>query len=94
MALICEETGQEMRYREEQYKTVSCKTGKGYSMIGIEMPEPEEQRECYRIYLVFSNDCWRRRYFTVERGASPEERFLCSWGADGNHYNYGFGGDI
>ncbi len=76
---------------KEQYKVSICKQNKEYSMIRIDMPKPQRELLCYQVYLVFSSDLRHRRYFTVERGASAEVRFLCSWkpGEAGGHCNYG-----
>lgn len=89
MRLLCEEVGQEMKYTGEQYKVYRCKTEEEYTMICIEMPEPEVEPLCHQVYLVFSDDYQSKRYFTVERGSSLQERFLCSWDQNQSHGNYG-----
>ena len=88
MNLLCEDAEQEMRYTREQYKVYHCSTKKEYTMICIEMPKPEIALLCYQVYLVFSNDYQNNRYYTVERGSSFQERFLCSWDQDQFHGNY------
>lgn len=59
------------------------------SMLCLHMPNPQRELLCFQVYLVFSKDYRRRRYFTVERGTSSEVRFLCSWEPDGGHSDYG-----
>ena len=89
MNLLCEDTEQEMRYTREQYKVYRCNTKKEYIMIYIEMPKPEIELLCYQVYLVLSDDYQNKGYYTVERGSSLQERFLCSWDQDQFHSNYG-----
>lgn len=89
MELLCKEVRQEMCNIKGQYKVIVCEKCEEYSMIRIDMPEPEREMLCSRVYLVYSGDYRRRKYFTVERGVSPEVKFLCSWEPDGNHCNYG-----
>lgn len=75
MDILYEEEGQEMRYTREQYKVYPCMKGKEYSLICIEMPEPERECLCYQIYLVFSNDYQYGNYFMVERVALQIQDF-------------------
>ena len=89
MNLLCEDAGQEMQYTREQYKVYRCRTQKEYTMICIEMPKPEVELLCYQVYLVFSHDYQNKGYYTVERGSSFRERFLCFWDQDQFHGNYG-----
>lgn len=90
MAEWCKDFGEETKDKKRQYK-VSTRCYEGCSMIRIDMPKPERELLCYQVYLVFSRDFRRRGYFTVERGASSEVRFLCSWMRKTDvHCNYGY----
>jgi len=93
MAALCENAGQEMKYMKEQYKVHQCKTGKGYSMICIEMPEPERKLLCHQVYLAYSNDYRCKKYFTVEKSASAETSFLCSWNPEGERWSHDIHGE-
>lgn len=84
-------TADGIRDTKEQYRVSTCKHGDGYSIIRIDMPKPQRELLCFQVYLAFSSDFRQKEYFTVERGVSPETRFLCSWepGEAGGHCNYG-----
>lgn len=91
MSRLGKDTADGIRETKEQYRVSVCKHGDGDSIIRIDMPKPQRELLCYQVYLAFSSDFRHRGYFTVERGASAETRFLCSWepGEDGGHCNYG-----
>ena len=54
------------------------------------MPEPDGNTLCYRVYMIYNAETGTAGYYTVESDTfSPDTAFICSWDANGTHYNYG-----
>lgn len=87
--IVCEERGVKLEGTKNPFKVSKCTIGDNRTMIRVDMPTPGRQPLCFRVFLVWSDDFERRGYFTVERGASYKERFLCSWREERVHCNYG-----
>jgi hypothetical protein len=58
-------------------------------IVCLNMPKPEDQLLCYRIYLCWESSTERIAYFTVERDTNCGYPMLCRWTKSGNHINYG-----
>lgn len=72
-------------YDKSQFRTESMNT-EGFILVCVDLPEPETEPLCRRIYFVCNGDYEKAMYFTVEKGISGT--FLCSRDRDGNHYTY------
>ena len=85
---LSELNGLKMPYQKTDYH-VSVESGnKEYTLRKITLPEPEESGLCKEIYLMYNDDCSKQMYFTLERGQSEKEYFLCSWDNQENHAIY------
>ena len=87
--LLYEERGLKLEGTKNPFKASKCTIGDNRTIIRIDMPTPCRQPLCFHVFLVWSDDFERRGYFTVERGASNKEKFLCSWREGRAHGNYG-----
>lgn len=85
---ICEKEGVKMTYEPTQYNSVMYVMTKEITMVMLNMPKPESEPLCHRIYLVFDKDYKKLGYFTVEEG-NKFGNFMCGWDKDGSHINYG-----
>lgn len=77
--LVCEEARLEVKDAKNPFKASKRTIDTNCTIMRIDMPTPDRQPLCFHVFLVWSDDCERREYFTVERGVSSKERYLCSW---------------
>lgn len=72
-------------YRENRYDLIDDVT-----MLQLELPQPDANTLCYRIYMVYSAADNTAGYYTVEYdNLLGESAFLCGWTEDHTHVNYG-----
>ena len=87
---FAKENGVAYPYQPEDYKMHWYGTGDGGTLLQVEMPQPDGNTLCYRIYLVCNEAAGVAGYYTVEYDTfSPDVAFMCGWTADGTHMNYG-----
>lgn len=89
MSDLCRESQEENIYSLEMYKVSACKLEDGTRIVKLDMPKPESEPLCYRIYLVFDESFEKADYLTAERGIMEEQIFLCGWDENGEHFNFG-----
>lgn len=91
MVGVCEEDKIVCPYTQNQYKHNIKIMEKGYSILRLTFPEPEEQALCSNVCLVFDEKFREARYFTVEVAGKGKKQmlYLCEWDPGHNHYNYG-----
>lgn len=78
-------------YSQEQFDMEAAKVTEDVMMMKLIFPEPEDETLCYCSYLFFDKAFEKLSYFCIERGNSEGGMapFVCSWGEDGMHSNYG-----
>ena len=78
MSDLCGESQVENIYTPEMYKVSACKLEDGTSIVKLDMPEPESEPLCYRIYLVLDELLEKANSFIVERGAWRDKYFYAA----------------
>jgi len=59
-------------------------------ILQVEMPEPDADTLCYRVYFVYNAETGNTGYYTVEyNNFLGETSFLCGWTRTHEHVNYG-----
>lgn len=78
-------------YLTEQFDMEAAKIAEDVMMMKLIFPEPEDEPLCYCSYLFFDQAFEKLSYFCIEKGnsAGGMAPFVCSWGPDGMHGNYG-----
>lgn len=78
-------------YKEEDFDAYPFKVTDEVRGVCINLPEPEEEPLCYRIYMIFNMTFDKLWYFTIEKGNEVGEDypFVCAWTAEGGHLNLG-----
>lgn len=74
---------------KEQFGVKTGRLSEKLMLARIVFPTPQTAPLCYYAYLIFDAEFEKAKYFTLERGASEEEMFLCEWNKNGEHINYG-----
>ncbi len=86
---VTEQLSFDTTYIEEDFNVRELEKD-GIRMIIVEMPEPEENLDCARIWHCLEPETGNAWYYTVEyNNYFGEAFFLCEWKADGNHMDYG-----
>ena len=84
------ENGVSYPYQPEDYKMHWYEAADGATLLQVELPQPDGNTLCYRIYFVCNESAGVAGYYTVEYDTfSPDVAFMCGWTADGTHMNYG-----
>ncbi len=78
-------------YTENDFKLDVLQANDSLLVIKITFPEPIDAPLCYCSYLFIDRALENLNYFCVEKAAGicGEQKYLCSWTADGAHANYG-----
>lgn len=92
----CERRNIECPCKKEDFK-VFPKTVEDREIVRIIMPLPRKEYDCFEIYLVtgrieFEDDedpMVFPYFFTIERGKTSKDRYLCEWDENGEHYDHG-----
>ena len=83
------ENGVSYPYAEEDYRVRRHDMADGTAILQIELPAPDANTLCYRIYLVHNAATGSAGYYTVEYdNLLGETAFLCGWSQDHTHTNY------
>ena len=86
---ITTENGVDPTYPAGDFVTHWYTAVDGTTLAQIEMPGPEENLQCFRIYMVYDPATRNTGYYTVEYDNFLEETsFICGWTAEGDHVNY------
>ncbi len=75
-------------YKISDYKIRGIKLNDDKYCVEISLPRPEREPLCKNIYIIHGQHYEDRRYFTIERGHSEKEQFLCEWTSDKKHKLY------
>lgn len=88
---VFKEENVENPYKEEDFDAHPFKVTEEVRGLCVEMPEPEEEPLCYRVYMIFNTDFDKLWFFTIEKGNEAGENypFVCAWDAEGSHLNLG-----
>ena len=78
-------------YKEEDFKIEQIKVDDTVNVLKLNFPEPVIGPLCYWVYIFYNEDYSHLKYYTVEKTSVSfgNDPFLCGWGEDGCHYNYG-----
>lgn len=75
-------------YQPEDFNVGLYQMENGWFMAVVDMPRPELQPQCSRVFVLFSDEFKDVHYFTAEWGGD-REFFLCRWSDKGDHENFG-----
>ncbi len=77
-------------YAEADYRVNRHDLADGTTILQIELPRPDANTLCYRIYMVHNAANGVAGFYTVEYdNLLGEAAFLCGWSQDHTHTNYG-----
>lgn len=89
-ASVATENGADPTYPEEDYVTHIYDLEGGGTLMQIELPDPDANLLCYRIYFLYDPQTGEAGYYTAESDTfTPDACFLCSWTQDGRHLDFG-----
>ena len=89
-ASVTTENGVDPTYPEADYVQHFYTSADGATVLQIELPQPDANLLCYRIYMVYNAATGVSGYYTVESDTfTPTAAFICSWTPEGTHMNYG-----
>ena len=84
------ENGVSSPYAESDYRVNRHDLDDGTEMLQIELPRPDANTLCYRIYMAYNATTGAAGYYTVEYdNLLGETAFLCGWSSAHEHINYG-----
>jgi hypothetical protein len=84
----CDENGIEFPYTEGDFKAKNIFLAENVKAVKLEMPKPEDEPQCYAVYFVYTPDCSRMYYFTVEMELHSGQQHLGGW-LKKAHFNHG-----
>ena len=83
----------ECPYREDDFSGFHTRLDVDTVAIVLRFPQPEEVPLCYCGLIFLDTNTNRIGYYTMEKGKDPitgqDMQFLCGWGIDGQHQQYG-----
>ncbi len=80
------ENGADPAYSEEDYKEHWYEAQDGTTVLQIDMPEPDANTLCWRIYMLYNVRTGEAGYYTVEYDEFlTESSFICMWDEDRIH---------
>ena len=89
-ASIATENGVDPTYPEADYVTHVYDLDDGGTLVQVELPAPDANLLCYRIYFYYNPATGQAGYYTAESDTfTPDACFICAWGREGTHFNYG-----
>ena len=100
-ASLADENGVVYDYAAEDFAQALYASDDGTLLLRLDLPQPENTPDCYRIYMLYNPETQAAAYYTLEYDALAvglgggsqselsESAFLCGWDADGTHRNYG-----
>ena len=85
-AITADENGADPYYPEEDYEEHWYEAEDGTTVLQINMPEPDANVLCYRVYMLFNGETGDRGYYTVEYDEFlTDSSFICFWDEERNH---------
>ena len=83
---VCSENGVDPYYPEKDYIEHWYPANENGTFVQIELPDPDANLLCYRIYLIYDPDTGEKDYYTAEYdNFLGDACFLCSWDEDRTH---------
>lgn len=87
---IATENGADPFYPAGDYVEHWYTTGDGATLLQIELPRPDANLLCFRIYFVYDPATGSAGYYTAEYdNLLGDSAMLCGWTQDRTHVNYG-----
>lgn len=88
-ASVSTENGVDVTYNREDFVAHTYTYGDA-TLVQVEMPEPQVQPQCYRIYFLYNPVAGEAGYYTIERDdLFPDTCCVCMWKQSGEHVNFG-----
>ncbi|MBQ6504547.1 MAG: hypothetical protein IJI57_11610 [Flexilinea sp.] len=85
-ASVSTENGVDPTYSEDEYISHWYTASDGSTLLQIELPEPDGNTLCYRIYFVYNAENGFIGYYTMESDELMEDAgFICTWNAEREH---------
>lgn len=84
----CEENNIEFPYSEDDFKVKQLELSDNIKAVKLELPEPQDESQCYAVYFVYATDFSRMYYFTIEKELHGKEQKLGGWMKKA-HFNHG-----
>ena len=85
-ASVSTENGVDPTYSEDEYISHWYTASDGSTLLQIELPKPDGNTLCYRIYFVYNDDNGFTGYYTMEYDEMMEDAgFICTWNAEREH---------
>ncbi len=78
----------EYPYQEEDFKVTVVKVKDNISFMRLDLPQPEAQPLCYRVYFFFDPLCRQLSYYLLECGERWGKGYLGEWH---RHLRFNFG---
>ena len=83
---VSTENGVNPTYPEDDYISHWYTASDGSTLLQIELPEPDGNTLCYRIYFVYNAENGVIGYYTMEGDEMMEDAgFICTWDAEHSH---------
>ena len=87
---IATENGADPFYPADEYVEHWYTTADGATLVQIELPRPDANLLCFRIYFVYDPATGSTGYYTAEYdNLLGDSAMLCGWTQDRTHVNYG-----
>ena len=86
---VATENGVDVCYAREDYVAHTYTYDGDITLLQIELPEPDANLLCYRIYFLYNAGTGEAGYYTVESDSFlPGTGIVCMWTKDREHLNY------
>ena len=83
---VSTENGVDPTYPEEDYVSRWYTASDGSTLLQVELPEPDGNTLCYRIYFVYNAGNGVIGYYTMEYDEMMQDAgFICTWDAEHSH---------
>ena len=87
---VATENGAPVVYSPSDYAEHWYVCDDGTQLLQIELPQPDDNLLCYRIYFLYNPQTGQAGYYTMEYdNFMGDACFACMWDADGTHYDFG-----
>ena len=80
------ENGADPAYPEEDYAEYWYEAEDGTTVLQIDLPEPDANTLCWRVYMLYNVKTGDKGYYTVESDEFlTDSSFICTWDEDRTH---------
>ena len=87
---VTESFGLDPTYAEADFRAEVLEDTDEVRILRLNLPEPDGNTLCPRVYFVYYPETGNGAYVTVESDTfMPDAYFICGWTPDGTHMNYG-----